>query len=122
MVQVAGAVVLHFFRSVQLPTADVFNEASLAFDNFWLIIRIKIMKNIIVEDNHLRAGRAILCGLAYGLCSRPKDGRGAGCFLLDEIIEPDQPLELPQHVVILNRNNKHQYAALNKSIFLYTFL
>ena len=118
MVQVAGAVVLHFFRSVQLPTADVFNEASLAFDNFWLIIRIKIMKNIIVEDNHLRAGRAIFCGLAYGLCSRPKDGRGAGCFLLDEVIEPDQPLELPQHVVILNRNNERYKVVFLSITFL----
>ena len=60
-----------------------------------------------IENKHLRAGRAILCGLAYGLCSRPEHGRGTGCLLLDEVIESDQPLELPQHVVILNRNHEH---------------
>ena len=58
------------------------------------------MKNKI-ENKNLRAGGAIFRGRSYGLCCRPEDGQGTGCLLLDEVIESDQPLELPQHVVIL---------------------
>ena len=58
------------------------------------------MKNKI-ENKNLHAGRAVFRGLAYGLCCRPKGCQCTGCLLLDEVIESDQPLELPQHVVIL---------------------
>jgi len=60
------------------------------------------MKNKI-ENKHLRAGRAVFRGLAYGLCCCTKGGQGTGCLLLDEVIESDQPLQLPQHIVILKQ-------------------
>ena len=68
-------------------------------------------------NKSLPASCAISCGYADGLSSWLEGGQGTVCLPPEQVIEPDQPLELSEHVVILKGNNEP-----NPAVFVFDIL